>query len=66
MTIMELIVDQVRKWPGRTQREIAALIYKDRGVQQRVNRHCALLVALGRIVQRGTGGPSDPFRYYPA
>ena len=64
MTIQESIVHFVRQWPGRTQREIAIGLCGERGIQQRVNQYCALLVARGRIVQQGAGGQSDPYRYY--
>jgi hypothetical protein len=66
MKVRARILDFVQQWHGRTQREIAQGLYGEKlGRQQRVNPYCALMVAAGEIVQRGAGGPGDPYRYFP-
>jgi hypothetical protein len=56
---------EVRRKAGRTEDELAALIFgRDDAYQQRVNSTCRKLLAEGKIVRRGKGGQNDPFTYY--
>ncbi len=66
MAIRDDLLFQIRKWPGRTEAELAKIILGRRGCQQRVNSDCKLLVSQKLIARRGFGGPSDPYCYYPA
>ena len=65
MAIRDDLMFQIRKWPGRTEAELARNIFGQSGYQQRVNSDCKLLVSQKLIARRGFGGPSDPYRYYP-
>ncbi len=65
ITLADVIDFLVAKAPGRTEAQLAEAIFGDAGYQQRVNGDCRLLEAQGRIARRGSGGPNDPFKYYP-
>jgi hypothetical protein len=65
MTVADDILHEVRRKAGRTEDELAALIFgRDNAYQQRVNSTCRRLVAEGKIVRKGEGGASDPFKYH--
>jgi hypothetical protein len=65
MTVADDIMHEVRRKSGRTEDELAALIFgRDNAYQQRVNSTCRKLVADGKLVRRGNGGYSDPFTYH--
>lgn len=65
MTIADDILDEVRRKAGRTEIELAALIFgRDKAYQQRVNSTCRRLVSERKIVRKGKGGASDPFTYH--
>lgn len=51
--------------PGRTATELARVLYGVDGYQERINPVLRALIAAGCIERRGSGGPSDPFRYFP-
>lgn len=65
----EIIVDQllrlIQRHSGKTEMELATLIFGPKAYQQRVNSDCHLLISRGLVERRGMGGPSDPFRYFP-
>lgn len=63
-TLGEVLVFLVEKGPGRTEFDLAEAIYADKAYQQRVNQDCRLLVDRGLIERRGSGGQSDPYRYF--
>lgn len=65
-TLREVVEFLIEKGPGRTETELAAAIFGPAGYQQRVNGDCNLLMNRGRVERRGEGGPSDPYRYFPA
>lgn len=65
MTVRDDILDEVRRKSGRTEAELAALLFGRRnGYQQRVNSTCRLLVAERELERRGKGGPGDPYTYH--
>jgi hypothetical protein len=65
MTVADDIMHEVRRKAGRTEDELAALIFgRDNGYQQRVNSTCRRLVTERKLVRRGKGGQADPFTYH--
>jgi len=65
MTVADDILYEVARKGGRTEEELASLIFgRDNAYQQRVNSTCRRLVSEGKIVRCGRGGPSDPFKYH--
>ena len=64
-TIGDVLLFLIRKRPGRTEAELAEAIFGEHGYQQRVNEDCKLLERQGYVERVGTGGPGDPFRYFP-
>jgi len=64
LTLADVLLFLIEKGPGRTESELAEAIFGDRAYQQRVNQDCRLLVSRGMIERRGTGGPSDPYKYF--
>jgi hypothetical protein len=64
MTIAEDILAEVRRKPGLTESDLAAIIFgRKNAYQQRVNQDCRMLVAQGKLVREGKGGVADPFTY---
>lgn len=55
----------IENGPGRTEAQLAEAIFGRDGYQQRVNGDCRLLEGRKLVVRRGTGGPSDPYTYFP-
>jgi hypothetical protein len=65
MTVADDIIHEVRRKAGRTEDELAALIFgRDNAYQQRVNSTCRRLVAEGKILRKGKGGQNEPFTYH--
>jgi len=65
MTVADDIMYEVRRRAGRTESELAALIFgRDNAYQQRVNSTCRRLIAERQVVRRGRGGAHDPFTYH--
>lgn len=64
-TLAEVLSFLIEKAPGRAEAQLAEAIFGDSGYQQRVNGDCRLLESKGFIERRGSGGPSDPYKYYP-
>ena len=65
MTVADDIMHEVRRKAGRTEDELAALIFgRDNAYQQRVNSTCRRLIREGKLVRRGEGGQGDPFTYH--
>lgn len=65
MTVADDIMHEVRRKAGRTEEELAALIFgRDNGYQQRVNSTCRRLIEERKIVRQGKGGQSDPYTYH--
>jgi hypothetical protein len=62
--LAEVLLYLIEKGPDRTEAELAAAIYGPDAPQQHVNQDCRLLVGKGKIERRGSGGPSDPYRYH--
>ena len=66
LIIADVLLFLIEKGPGRTEAELAEAIFGRAGYQQRVNGDCTLLVSRGQVERRGSGGPSDPYRYHIA
>ena len=64
-TLADVLVFLIEKTPGRTEAQLADAVFGDSGYQQRVNGDCRLLESRGIIERRGSGGPNDPYKYYP-
>ncbi|MGP8232923.1 MAG: hypothetical protein ACLQL2_09700 [Methylovirgula sp.] len=65
MTVADDILDEVRRKPGLTEIDLAALIFgRQNAYQQRVNSVCRHLAAEGRLIRKGKGGFADPFTYH--
>ena len=64
-TILDVLLFLIRSGPGRTEAQLAEAMFGRNGYQQRVNSDCRLLVSSGKVERRGTGGPADPFTYFP-
>ena len=65
MTIIDDVLREVRIKEGRTEDDLAALIFgRDRAYQQRVNAACRQLVSEGTIIRKGNGGAYDPYTYW--
>ena len=54
----------ISKCSGRTEIEIAEAIFGDGAYQQSVNQDCRMLLNEKKVERRGSGGQSDPFKYY--
>ena len=66
-TMLTNTVEQiVKERPGSTATELARDLYGLDGYQERINPILRLLCHSGRIRREGSGGSSDPYRYYPA
>jgi hypothetical protein len=55
----------IREVPGLTATELAQRLFGLDGYHTRVSAECRLLAHLKRVERRGTGGPADPYRYFP-
>jgi hypothetical protein len=66
MIKLDVLQYLIEKGPGRSEAELARAIYGERATQQMVNQDVALLIGRGSIDRKGGGGPSDPFRLFPA
>ncbi|MCP9626072.1 hypothetical protein NML43_03095 [Rhodopseudomonas palustris] len=65
MAIEDDILHEVRRKAGRTEDELAALIFgRENAYQQRVNSTCRRLVQEGKVIRKGKGGASDPYTYH--
>jgi hypothetical protein len=65
MTVADNIMQEVRRKSGRTEDELAALIFgRDNAYQQRGNSTCRRLIAQGKLVRHGRGRQGDPFTYH--
>jgi hypothetical protein len=64
-----MLVDDVEKLirerPGMKATELAVALYGPSGYHDQIAGLCRQLLNAHRIERRGSGGPSDPFRYYP-
>jgi hypothetical protein len=56
----------VSRRPGLTELALAKFLFGRMGYQQLVNSTCRHLFRQGHVERHGTGGPGDPFTYYPA
>jgi hypothetical protein len=63
MTMADEIENIVRRTLGLTEEGLARFLHGRSGYQQQVNSTCRRLVAEGRVVRDGKGGPADPFTY---
>jgi len=64
MTNAEALEFLVNKGPGRTELELAKAIYGDRGEEPMVQQDIVSLEGQGKVVRRGAGDTTDPFRVY--
>jgi hypothetical protein len=65
MTVADDIETLVARKHGLTEAQIAERLFGGDGYQQRVNSTCRRLIKQGRIERYGSGGPSEPYTYYP-
>lgn len=66
MTQMDVLKFLIDKGSGRSEADLARAVHGEAGYQQQINQDCALLLSAGLVERRGSGGPADPFRYWPA
>jgi hypothetical protein len=64
--LIDLVERIIRQKPGLTASEIASALYGPNGYHQRVAAECRMLVYIGRIERRGSGGPREPYTYHPS
>ena len=65
MAIVDAVLREVQIKGGRTEVDLAALIFgRDKAYPQRVNAVCRQLIADKIIVRKGNGGAYDPFTYW--
>jgi hypothetical protein len=65
MTVADDILAEVKRKPGLTEGDLAAIIFgRKNAYQQRVNSTCRRLVTERKVVRMGNGGAGDPFRYH--
>jgi len=64
-----MLIDDVervlRDRSGGTATELARALYGSGGYQERINPALRMLCASGRASRQGSGGPGDPYRYFP-
>jgi hypothetical protein len=65
-TLADVLVFLIEKGPGRSERELAEAIYGRGANQQLVNQDCRMLADRGRVARKGSGGPGNAYRYFPA
>lgn len=58
--LMDVLITLIEKHPGRTESELAKIIYGPSGYQQLVNQDCRLLEGRGLVERKGR-----PFTYWP-
>jgi hypothetical protein len=63
LTLLERVVAAIMRRPGMTEAEIAGSLFGRDGYQQKINPACRRLLATGKILREGKGGPGDPFTY---
>jgi hypothetical protein len=66
ITLADVLQFLIENGPGRTEAQLAEAIFGNLGYQQRVNGDCRLLESQGRVERRGSGGPTDPYKYFPS
>ncbi len=63
-----MLIDDVEKLigqsPGLTARQIAKVLFGNRGYPERVGPTCRSLCRSGRVERRGLGNSDDPFTYH--
>lgn len=64
--LLEKVERLIHETPGLTATELAQRLFGLDGYHSRVNAECRLLAHLKRVERRGSGGPGDPYRYFPA
>ncbi|HTV37383.1 MAG TPA: hypothetical protein VMF12_13205 [Xanthobacteraceae bacterium] len=64
--LIDDVEELIRKAPGLTATELAERLFGIDGHHARVSAECRLLVHFKRAERRGSGGPADPYRYFPA
>jgi hypothetical protein len=64
--LVDVVEFLIQKCPGRTQRELAEAVFGKGTAPTRVQYECHVVVGRNGAERRGSGSPSDPFRYFPA
>jgi hypothetical protein len=64
--LMDKLEHLIREAPGLTATELARKLFGVDGYHSRVGAECRLLAHSKRVERRGSGGPGDPYRYFPA
>ena len=63
--LIDDVEHMIRSTPGLTATKLAEKLFGIHGHHARVSAECRMLAYFGRAERRGSGGPGDPFRYYP-
>ncbi len=64
--ILNKVEKLIRLAPGLTATELSQRLYGIDGYHSRVSAQCRVLVYVGRVERHGSGGPGDPYKYFPA
>jgi hypothetical protein len=63
--LLEKVERLIHKTPGLTATELAKMLFGLDADQSRISSECRLLAHVKRVERRGSGGPGDPYRYFP-
>jgi len=63
--LIETVKRLVQERPGSTATQLAAVLYGKDGYSERINPTLRVLCRSGHIERQGSGGPRDPYRYFP-
>jgi len=63
--LLEDVERLIHEVPGLTATALAQRLFGHDGYHSRVSAECRALVHVRRVERRGSGGPADPFTYYP-
>jgi hypothetical protein len=64
--LLEKVEHLIREAPGLTATELSQKLFGINGYHSRVNAECRALHHVERVARRGSGGPGDPYRYFPS
>ena len=64
--LIENLERLIRDFPGLRATELAERLFGINGYHSRLSAECRLLAYAKRVERRGSGGPGDPYRYFPS